>query len=75
MDVKSAGISLVLSWVKYSYYYFIIFSGKNSKNALSFFDAIPKNWKLSAQMGYPKPIVDLAEGRTIALDAYKNREF
>ena len=51
------------------------FSGKNSKNAISFFDAIPKNWKLSAQMEYPKPIVDLPEGRTIALDAYKNRKF
>ena len=51
------------------------FSGKNSENALSFFDAIPKIWKLSPQMEYPKPIIDLSEGRTIALDAYKNREF
>ena len=51
------------------------FSGENSENALSFFDAIPKNWKLSAQMEYPKPIIDLSEGRTTALDAYKNREF
>ena len=30
MDVKSTGISLLLSWVKYSYYYFIIFAGKIS---------------------------------------------
>jgi len=51
------------------------FSGENSKNALSFFDAIPKNWKISAQMEYPNPIVDLSKGRAIALDAYKNRGF
>ena len=30
MDFKSTGISLLLSWVKYSYYYFIIFAGKIS---------------------------------------------
>ena len=30
MDVKSTGISLLLSWVKCSYYYFIIFAGKIS---------------------------------------------
>ena len=35
MDVKSTGISLVLSWVKYSYYYFIIFGGKISKMRIS----------------------------------------
>ena len=51
------------------------FSGENSENALSFFDAIPKIWKLSPQMEYPNPIIDLSEGRTTALDAYKNREF
>ena len=51
------------------------FRGKNSKNALSFFDAIPKSWKLSEQLEYPEPIVDLSEGRIKALEAYKNREF
>ena len=51
------------------------FRGKNSKNALSFFDAIPKSWKLSEQLEYPKPIIDLSEGRIKALEAYKNREF
>ena len=50
-------------------------AGKNSENALSFFDAIPKNWKISSQMEYPNPIVDLSKGRAIALDAYKNRGF
>ena len=51
------------------------FSGKNSKNALSFFDAIPKKWKLKSGMEYPESIVDLSEGRTLALEAYKNRKF
>ena len=51
------------------------FSGKNSKNALSFFDAIPKKWKLKPDMEYPESIVDLSEGRTLALEAYKNRQF
>ena len=51
------------------------FSGKNSKNALSFFDAIPKKWKLKPGIEYPESIVDLSEGRTLALEAYKNRQF
>ena len=51
------------------------FRGKNSKKALSFFDAIPKSWKLSEKLEYPEPIVDLSEGRIKALEAYKNREF
>ena len=37
MDVKSTGISLLLSWVKYSYYYFIIFAGKISIMRISIF--------------------------------------
>ena len=51
------------------------FSGKNSPKALSFFDAIPKKWKLAPEMEYPAPIVDLSQGRAAALEAYKNREF
>ena len=51
------------------------FSGKNSPKALSFFDAIPKKWKLTPEMKYPAPVVDLSQGRVAALDAYKNREF
>jgi deoxyribodipyrimidine photo-lyase len=51
------------------------FSGKNSPKALSFFDAIPKKWKLTPEMEYPAPVVDLSQGRVAALDAYKNREF
>ena len=51
------------------------FSGKNSPKALSFFDAIPKKWKLTPEMKYPAPVVDLSQGRVAALNAYKNREF
>jgi deoxyribodipyrimidine photo-lyase len=51
------------------------FSGKNSPKALSFFDAIPKKWKLTPEMEYPAPVVDLSQGRVAALYAYKNREF
>lgn len=51
------------------------FSGKKSSKALSFFDAIPKKWKITPEMEYPDPVVDLSEGRARALDAYKNREF
>lgn len=49
--------------------------GDPPDSALSYFDAIPKAWGLSAQDWYPDPVVDLAEGRERALDAYKNREF
>jgi deoxyribodipyrimidine photo-lyase len=48
---------------------------KNSSEALSFFDAIPKKWKITPEMKYPDPVVDLSEGRAAALDAYKNRKF
>ncbi|MCO4848448.1 MAG: deoxyribodipyrimidine photo-lyase [Yoonia sp.] len=46
-----------------------------SGEALSYFEAIPKAWELSADMAYPDPIVDLAEGRNRALNAYQNRDF
>jgi deoxyribodipyrimidine photo-lyase len=41
--------------------------------ALSYFDAIPHNWKLSHADPYAAPIVDLAQGRTRALQAYADR--
>jgi deoxyribodipyrimidine photo-lyase len=41
-----------------------------SEVALSYFDAIPCQWHLSPTMGYPEPLIDLAHGRTRALDAY-----
>ncbi|MEM7424041.1 MAG: deoxyribodipyrimidine photo-lyase, partial [Pseudomonadota bacterium] len=42
-------------------------------DALAFFDAIPRTWKLSPRQGYPTPMIGLAEGRQRALDAYSNR--
>ncbi len=43
--------------------------------ALSYFKAIPKAWGLDPKDAYPKPVVDLAEGRARALAAYSGREF
>lgn len=45
------------------------------ETALSFFEAIPKSWNLTPDQPYPKPIVDAAEGRKRALDAYQGRNF
>ncbi|NEX45525.1 cryptochrome/photolyase family protein [Pseudotabrizicola algicola] len=42
-------------------------------DALSFFDAVPKSWALDPARPYPKPLVDLAEGRKTALAAYSAR--
>jgi deoxyribodipyrimidine photo-lyase len=41
--------------------------------ALSWFDAVPRSWGLDPGCPYPRPIVDLAEGRTRALAAYAAR--
>ncbi|SFA98050.1 deoxyribodipyrimidine photo-lyase [Poseidonocella pacifica] len=46
-----------------------------SKDALSYFDAIPASWGLSPSDPYPAPIVSADEGRKRALDAYENRGF
>ncbi len=44
--------------------------------ALSYFDAIPRNWGMSPTDPYPAaPVVDAATGRRRALDAYENRGF
>jgi deoxyribodipyrimidine photo-lyase len=48
---------------------------KPSKDALAYFDAIPRRWGPSPDDDYPDPIVDLSEGRERALDAYRNRDF
>ena len=45
------------------------------KEALSYFDAIPRSWAMSADDAYPDPIVDASEGRKRALEAYENRDF
>ena len=41
--------------------------------ALSYFAAAPKSWALNPTRPYPKPLIDLAEGRTRALAAYAAR--
>ncbi len=46
-----------------------------SDTALSYFDAIPRSWGLSADMPYPAPVVAADEGRKVALAAYENRDF
>jgi deoxyribodipyrimidine photo-lyase len=42
-------------------------------DALAFFKAVPLSWGLSPDQDYPAPVVDLAEGRAIALAAYGAR--
>ena len=46
-----------------------------SSTAISYFEAIPKGWKLKPDLVYPSPVVILAEGRQKALNAYENRCF
>jgi deoxyribodipyrimidine photo-lyase len=46
-----------------------------SAEALAYFDAIPAGWGLSPSDAYPDPVVDAAEGRKRALDAYAARDF
>ena len=41
--------------------------------ALAFFDAVPRGWGLDPKRPYPKPVIDLAEGRLRALAAYADR--
>ncbi len=40
-------------------------------DALSFFDAAPRAWGLSPRAPYPKPLIDLKQGRERALAAYE----
>ncbi len=40
------------------------------EEALSYFDAVPRSWKLDRKDTYPAPMVDLMEGRNKALEAY-----
>ena len=49
--------------------------GQPHADALSYFDAIPEQWNMSANDSYPDPVVDAAEGRKRALDAYENKLF
>jgi len=49
--------------------------GSPPDTALAYFDAIPKSWTLTPHDRYPAAIVDPAEGRQRALEAYQNRSF
>ena len=42
--------------------------------ATGFFEAVPRSWGLDAKASYPRPVVDLAEGRARALAAYASRK-
>ncbi|GGB02564.1 cryptochrome/photolyase family protein [Allosediminivita pacifica] len=46
-----------------------------SDDALAYFKAIPRSWTIAPDDTYPDPVVDAAEGRKRALDAYENRDF
>ncbi|MEM1236889.1 MAG: deoxyribodipyrimidine photo-lyase [Pseudomonadota bacterium] len=46
-----------------------------TQTALSYFEAIPRSWGLSASDTYPEPIVAADQGRKRALHAYENRGF
>jgi deoxyribodipyrimidine photo-lyase len=48
--------------------------GRPPATALSYFDAIPRAWGLSADLAYPEPVVTAEAGRKRALDAYSNRD-
>jgi deoxyribodipyrimidine photo-lyase len=41
--------------------------------ARAYFDAVPRSWALDPRAPYPRPMVDLAEGRARALAAYAAR--
>lgn len=42
--------------------------------ALSYYDAVPRQWRLDRNAPYPKPVISLADGRARALAAYAARE-
>ena len=42
------------------------------EDGLSFFEAAPRTWGLSAVQAYPRPIIDLEEGRNRAMEAYRS---
>ncbi len=47
--------------------------GVHGDEAELYFDAIPQAWGMSAEDDYPSPVVELAEGRARALEAYQQR--
>jgi deoxyribodipyrimidine photo-lyase len=47
------------------------FEGSDAPEARAYFDAMPRSWGLAAAEPYPKPMIELQEGREAALAAYK----
>ena len=45
--------------------------GKPSRDGLSFFRAAPRSWWIEPNDPYPTALIDLKEGRQVALSAYK----
>lgn len=46
-----------------------------TKEALAYFEAIPRSWHLAPDDPYPDPVVTADAGRKRALEAYENRDF
>ncbi|MEO9780263.1 MAG: deoxyribodipyrimidine photo-lyase [Sedimentitalea sp.] len=49
--------------------------GEPPKDALAYFDVVPRRWGLSPDNPYPSPVVTAGEGRKRALSAYQSRDF
>ena len=49
-------------------------SSNPGRDALAFFDAVPRSWHLDPKAPYPAPIITLSEGRDRALAAYGQRK-
>ena len=49
-------------------------TARPSDTALSYFEAIPRSWRLLPTQHYPDPVVSLPDGRAAALAAYEARE-
>ncbi|MEO1317656.1 MAG: deoxyribodipyrimidine photo-lyase [Pseudomonadota bacterium] len=43
------------------------------KDAVAFFEAAPRSWRLDPSAPYPAPVIGHKEGRERALEAYRNR--
>lgn len=48
-------------------------SARPGADALAYFEAVPRVWRLDPKAAYPTPLIDLAAGRDRALAAYAQR--
>lgn len=49
-------------------------AARPSPEALNYFEAVPRSWRLLPDQAYPDPVIGLAEGRAVALAAYGARK-